>query len=185
MDQSKQFQTPPEVCRYMASLIPEGVVTVLEPTPGEGNLVNALHDYDVTAPVDYFNLKHAWFDCVVMNPPFSARSAILDNAPTHWLEEKGMKMGYRFLRDCMNRSHNIIALMPWFVLTDSDVRTRLLKSFGLISITALPRKTFEYARIQTCVLYLSRGYLGPTEFKVYDLLPEIPEFKQNLIAETV
>ena len=29
----EQFQTPTFVARYMASLVPEGVKTVLEPTP--------------------------------------------------------------------------------------------------------------------------------------------------------
>lgn len=37
------FQTPPEVCKYMVSLIPEGVISVLEPTPGVGNIVSELN----------------------------------------------------------------------------------------------------------------------------------------------
>ena len=182
MDYTKEFQTPPEVCRYMASLVPEGVVTVLEPTRGIGNLVKELHPYAVTAPDDYFLLdKKLTFDCVVMNPPFSAKSAILSNAPKQYANDKGMKIGYRLLLDCMQKSDIIIALVPWFTLTDSDVRLRYLKKFGLKRITALPRKTFEYARIQTCVLELHKGYAGPTEFAVYDLLPAIPHESEILM----
>jgi hypothetical protein len=36
------FQTPPEVAEYMASLIPEDAMNILEPTPGIGNIVNAI-----------------------------------------------------------------------------------------------------------------------------------------------
>lgn len=46
-------------------------------------------------------------------------------------------------------SDNIIALMPWFTISDSDVRIRKLMDFGLKSLTLLHRKTFQYARIQT------------------------------------
>lgn len=81
-----------------------------------------------------------------------------------------MKIGYQILLDCMEMSDHVIALMPWFTLSDSDVRLRALKSYGMKSITALPRKTFEYARIQTVVIELEKGYQYPTEFRVYDLL---------------
>ena len=78
---------------------------------------------------------------------------------------------------CLHMSDNVIALMPWFTISDSDVRLRALKTWGLKSITALPRKTFDYARIQTVVLELQKGYIGMTEFKVFDLLSNN---KQNL-----
>lgn len=169
-DYSEDFQTPPDVCAYMASMIPWNCYTVLEPTPGIGNLVKAISPTcEVTAPLDYFKLPPGRFDCVVMNPPFSAKSTILQNAPTG-KDFSGMKMGYWFLTECMERSDNVIALMPWFTLSDSDVRMRFLKEWGLKSITALPRKTFQYARIQTVVLQLQKGYKGPTEFKVFELL---------------
>ena len=51
------------------------------------------------------------------------------------------------------------------MISDSDVRLRYLKNYGLKSITALPRKTFQYARIQTVVLELDRDYKGDTIFK--------------------
>lgn len=50
---STDFQTPVPVCKYMVSLIPAGARTVLEPTPGMGNLVNQLSGYEVTAPANY------------------------------------------------------------------------------------------------------------------------------------
>ncbi len=177
-DMTGEFQTPPEVCRFMVSLLPEGIRTVLEPTPGRGNIVRALAGYEVTAPTDYFLLdRHAKFDAIVMNPPFSAASGILTNAPKVGWE--GMKFGHNFLMECMGRSNHIIALMPWFTISDSDVRLRHIKKFGLRSVTALPRKTFEYARIQTCILELDRGYQGPTEFEVYDLVEKVPSAEEK------
>lgn len=178
------FQTPPEVCKYMVGLVPEGVKTVLEPTPGFGNLVKALETYgagyDVTAPEDYFLLEKSTWDCIVMNPPFSSNYAILDNAKGNFAKF-GMRLGYHILSECMEMSENIIALMPWFTISDSDVRLRHLKKFGLISITALPRKTFQYARIQTTVLQLQRGFQGQTLFHVYDHIKH-EEANQNQIT---
>lgn len=170
------FQTPINVCRYMASLIPGGVETVLEPTPGAGNIVSVLQAYKVTAPKDFFSMPFTRFDCIVTNPPFSHKWAF--NVPIE-LNKAGMRMGYHILIQCMRMSDNIIALMPWFTLSDSDVRLRTLKKWGLKSVTALPRKTFQYARIQTVVLEMVKGYDQETVFKVFDLLnyqpvPELP-----------
>jgi type I restriction-modification system DNA methylase subunit len=39
------FQTPLEVAEFMAKMIPEDAVTVLEPTPGKGNILNFLDKY--------------------------------------------------------------------------------------------------------------------------------------------
>ncbi|MBT0607617.1 DNA methyltransferase family protein [Aequorivita echinoideorum] len=170
------FQTPPEVCDYMASLVPTNADAILEPTPGTGNLVNALikKGFTVISPPDYFVtrniiLKMNW-DSIVMNPPFSTKSAFLDNAPEEFKTEKGMKFGYKLLQECMSISDNVIALMPWFTLSDSDVRLRFLHDFGIKSLTALPRKTFQYARIQTVVIELQKGWNKPTEFKVFERL---------------
>lgn len=160
------FQTPVPVCNYMASLIPDGVRTILEPTSGVGNLLRAIPaKYQVTAPADFFQMPPARFDCVLTNPPFSSRYAF--GVPLE-LNKYGMRLGYHILTECMKMSDNVIALMPWFTISDSDVRLRALSRFGLISVTALPRATFRYARIQTVVLQLSKGYKGDTLFKVYD-----------------
>lgn len=50
------FQTPVPVAKYMASLLPANIMTVLEPTPGKGNIEKILRakGYDVTAPEDFF-----------------------------------------------------------------------------------------------------------------------------------
>jgi len=154
----------------MASLVPPGTRTILEPFPGLGNLVKELDHYDVTAPDDFFLLDQAMrFDCIVMNPPFSLDTAITTNAPAVYKEE-GMKFGYQALTDYMAMSDSIIALMPWYTLIDSDVRMRQLKNFGLISLTSLPRKTFDYIRIQTVVLELRKGWKRKTRFEVFELL---------------
>lgn len=159
------FQTPLEVAKYMCSLIPEGTKTVLEPTAGAGNILNFLSLYNVTVPDDFFTMQHRNFDCIVMNPPFSSRYAY--KVPEEY-EQKGLRLGYHILTECMGMSDHIIALMPWFTITDSDVRLRYLKSFGLKSITALPRKTFKNSRVQTCVIELHIKYSNPTLFKIFD-----------------
>src|ERR1700752_3977729 len=82
------FQTPGHICDYMVSLLPDNVKTVLEPTPGLGNLVRALKDYDVTAPQDYWSLdKQKKYDAVVANLPFSSKT--WTNCPPE-LDGKGM-----------------------------------------------------------------------------------------------
>lgn len=165
------FQTPMNVCSYMVSLLPNGIEHVLEPTPGIGNLKKTLerNGFLVTGPEDFFLLKKQRFDAVCMNPPFSSKYAFLENAPES-VTERGMRLGYYILKQCMEMSDHVIALMPWFTISDSDVRLRFLKDYGLRSITALPRKTFQYARIQTMVLELEKGFQGQTEFIVFDKL---------------
>lgn len=183
---SQDFQTPLEVARYMAAMVPDTYKTILEPTPGQGCIVNALKEmganYDITTPEDFFGLdKGSRFDCIVMNPPFSHKYAF--NVPAH-LNKAGMRLGYHILLECMQMSDHVIALMPWFTISDSDVRLRLLYKWGLKSITALPRKTFQFARIQTCVFELEKGYKGETFFKVFDLLKhqEQPQLFQQKTA---
>jgi len=163
------YQTPEKVCDYMVNLIPDKARTILEPTPGKGNLVKSLKKsgrYSVTAAVDFFALKKSRYDCIVMNPPFSSKYAF--GVPDD-VNAKGMRLGYYILTKCMEQSDNVIALMPWFTLLDSDVRLRALQSYGIKSLTALPRKTFSYARIQTVILELEKGYKDKTIFKTLKL----------------
>lgn len=161
------FQTPVPVCNYMVDMVPDWAIKVLEPTPGIGNIVKALeakNRYQIITADDFFLLdKNEKFDCIVMNPPFSSKSAFMDNAP----DIKGMRLGYYILTECMKMSNNVIALMPWFTISDSDVRMRYLKDFGIKSLTALPRKTFQYARIQTVIIELEKGYQSETIFRTY------------------
>lgn len=166
----ESFQTPPEVCEYMCSMISKEAITILEPTRGKGNLLKALGNIDrhllTQAPVNFFDLDINFrFDAIVMNPPFSSKYAfgVPDN-----VKEKGMRLGYYILTECMKMSDHVIALMPWFTISDSDVRLRFLKEYGLKSITALPRKTFKYARIQTCIFELEKGFDGDTIFKTFN-----------------
>lgn len=162
------YQTPHDVAMYMKLMIPGHAKTVLEPTPGKGNIVATLEGYDVVAPDNFFELPFQKFDCIIMNPPFSTASAY--GVPDELAAHKGLKLGYYILKQCMGMSDHIIALMPWFLISDSDLRLRELKRFGIKSITALPRKTFKYVRIQTCVFELERGFKGKTDFHVYELL---------------
>lgn len=164
------YQTPSVVCEYMVDLIPSNAITILEPTPGLGNIVSELNSrnkYKVITPSDFFLLDPTHkYDCIVMNPPFSDKSGFIKNAQVDRSLIKGMKLGYYILTECMKRTDNVIALMPWFTISDSDVRLRHIKAYGLKSITPLPRKTFDYARIQTMVVELERGYEGSTTFNL-------------------
>ena len=171
-----EFQTPEAVAKYMCSLMPKETVTVLEPTPGEGNILKLLDEYQVTAPENFFALDPSRFDCIIMNPPFSMKYAF---GVPEGLNMKGLRLGYYILQECMKMSDRIIALMPLFTISDSDVRLRYLKTFGIKSITILPRKTFKYVRIQTAVFELIKGWEEETLFKAFEMLPD-----PNLNKET-
>lgn len=167
MEQTElKYQTPPQICDYMVGMIPKEASTILEPTPGIGNIVRSLESaklYNITAADNFFNIDRTRrYDCIVMNPPFSSKFAF--GVPDE-IKDSGMKLGYYILTECMKMSNNIIALMPWFTLSDSDVRLRFIKNYGLKSLTALPRKTFNYARIQTVIIELEKGYSKETIFR--------------------
>mgnify|MGYP001469470522 CR=1 FL=1 len=167
MNKSDEFQTPAAVAKYMVDMVPSWATSVLEPTPGKGAIVNELISAGVSeiiAPSDFFQLERRWFGAVVMNPPFSDKYTF--GIPEH-ITERGMKIGYRILFDCMKMSNHVIALMPWFIILDSTVRLENLRKYGLKSITALPRSTFNYARIQCCILELRNGWTGSTDFRTF------------------
>ena len=149
---STDFQTPEKVCTYMSSFLPDNAGDILEPTKGVGNLVKALSKKgNVIAPDgNFFDMPKRMFDWVVMNPPFTP-----------------MKKGYEILYDCMEMSDNVVALMPWLTMINGKKRTDDIMEFGLVSITHLPRKIFDGARVQTCILVMRKGYRGSTEFLNY------------------
>lgn len=158
-----QFQTLPVVANYMAAMMPAKCGFFLEPTPGLGNLVAAVAGKGyIHAPNRFEDIPAgSRFDWAIMNPPFTP-----------------MEEGYRFLSEVMLMSDNIIALLPWFVLINSNRRLDAIKSFGLISVTHLPRKAFPGSRIQCCILELRKGYSGFTEFKTFDWTNERKQKKQ-------
>jgi hypothetical protein len=147
---STDFQTPKVVAEYMASFLPDNCGTILEPTPGIGNLVNAAkHKGKVIAPMYFEDIeKGSRFDWAIMNPPFTP-----------------MKEGFRYLKEVMEMTDNIVALLPWFIIINSERRLNDIKNFGLVSVTHLPRKTFPGCRIQCCLLELRNGYCGNTHFR--------------------
>lgn len=148
-DWGEHFQTPPEICAYMSSFLPKNAGRILEPTAGKGRLVEALKPYgDVVAPENFYTMEKQRFDWIVMNPPFTP-----------------MSQGYKILYSCMEMSDNIIALMPYQCIINGEKRTQDIMSFGLKSITHLPRSTFKGSRVQTCILEMNKGYKGDTIFK--------------------
>lgn len=144
------FQTPKHICEYMASMV-EKDSYILEPTKGNGNLVSELNKVGrVFAPDGDFLLQdHSIkYDFIVMNPPFTP-----------------MTLAYSILYITMGMTDNIIALMPYLTLINSDKRTKDILGFGLKTITHLPRTAFKGSRVQTCILEMKRDYKGETIFK--------------------
>ena len=68
-----------------------------------------------------------------------------------------MKMGYDILFECMKISDNIIALMPWLTLINSQKRTKKLLDFGIKNIIHLPRNAFPGSRVQTCIIIFEKN----------------------------
>lgn len=147
------FQTPPGIAQFMSVLVPPFSTTILEPTPGDGNLVKALRGGKrrITAPQEFFSMKKRQFDCIVMNPPFTP-----------------MALGYKILFECMEMSDNIIALMPWLTIINSQARAKKIMDFGVVNIFHLPRSVFPGSRVQTCILEMDKGYRGETKFSLYE-----------------
>jgi type I restriction-modification system DNA methylase subunit len=161
-----EFQTPPELCRYMASLVPDRAKTILEPTPGDGNLVRELSNkFNVTAPEDFFQMERSVFDCVVTNPPFSIEYAY--GMPDE-INKKGSQVGYHILKSCMEMSDTIIALLPWFIITNSEKRMKEIKAWGLKSVCVVPRRWFKGSRVSNCILFLQKGYTGKIEMTMFE-----------------
>lgn len=149
------FQTPPKICDYMVNMIPFiSNCSILEPTPGQGNIVKFLEKYNfdnIIAPDNFWDLsKNNRYDYVIMNPPFSP-----------------MKTGYEILYRCMEMSDNIIALMPWLTIINGEKRTKDIMNFGLKSITHLPRSIFKGSRVQCCILEMIKGWKHETSFINY------------------
>jgi len=151
---NNDFQTPDWVCELMVSLIDTDAKRILEPTPGEGNLTQVLHENFSRAEIfcpdgDFFsmNVRDILIDCVVANPPFTP-----------------MALGYRMLNRFFEFSGNVIVLMPWLVLINSEKRTNQLIEHGLSRIIHLPRRAFPGSRVQTCILKFSEEYDGDILF---------------------
>jgi hypothetical protein len=146
------FQTPVIVAEFMASLMDDQCGLILEPTPGLGNLVQAAkHKGRVIAPENFEDIiPGTRYDWAIMNPPFTP-----------------MIEGYRYLSEVMNMTDNIVALLPWFIIINSEKRLNAIMKFGLVSVTSLPRKTFPGCRIQCCILKMQKGFKGETIFNKF------------------
>lgn len=146
------FQTPAWVCALMVRRIPLSANTILEPTPGEGNLVKAIKVEFPNATV-YEGLPFHCVDCIVANPPFTP-----------------MKLGYEMLETFFKLSSNIVIIMPWLALINSQKRTKDYIERGLKQIIHLPRSVFAGSRVQTCILIFEKGYQGQVTFQVAEEL---------------
>lgn len=151
MSKSTDFQTLDWVCEIMAGLIEHEPALILEPTPGAGNLVRALKSkYSnaiIDAPDDFYKFmqtNHSGYHVIVANPPFTP-----------------MDLGYRMLEEFFTIVHyQIIILLPWLALINSERRVKKYIEKGLKKVVHLPRKAFPGARVQTCILVFQKGYRG-------------------------
>ncbi len=157
--ENNEFQTPKWVCDFMVSLVGYYPDTILEPTPGKGNLINAIvREFPgatllATCP-DFMNTKPIPVDVVIANPPFTP-----------------MTKGYEMLDRFFEFSGHVIALMPWLTLINSEKRLKRLKEHGLYEIIHLPRSVFKGSRVQTCVLVFLPEYRGQITFHdIYDMV---------------
>jgi hypothetical protein len=159
------FQTPKLVCERMAGILRsygKAVYggSVLEPTPGRGNLVTELQTIpgcQVVVPEKDFwdaGIQDAKYNAVVGNPPFSP-----------------MSVGYKILFRCMDISDVVIMIVPWLTFINSDKRAQKIMEYGLRAVIHLPRTVFRGSRIQCCILSLNRGYRGHTELSYLNYSP--------------
>jgi len=144
------FQTPEWVCEIMVGLIEYSPVFILEPTPGAGNLVKMLKskfpDAIIDAPDDFYKFRqynHQGYHYIIANPPFTP-----------------MDTGYKMLDEFFNMANDIVILLPWLALINSQRRTKKYIEKGLKKIIHLPRKAFPGSRVQTCILVFQKGYHG-------------------------
>ena len=150
------FQTPNYICDYMVSLLPKECKVILEPTPGEGNIIKSIKrnrkDILCFEPIlDFWEMEHLLrYNAIIMNPPFTP-----------------MEEGYKILYECMDHSDIIIALIPWLTIINSKRRSEDLFNFGLVSVTNLPRSVFKGSRVQTCILEMNKNFIGNTILKNY------------------
>ena len=149
-DWGNNFQTPIDICEYMASFLPNNPGIILEPTPGKGNLSGILSKYGkvISPEEDFFKMEKSEYDWIIMNPPFTP-----------------MSVGYKILYQCMDMTDNLIALMPYLTIINGEKRRDDIINYGLKSITHLPRNTFKGSRVQTCILEMKRGWEGDTIYK--------------------
>ena len=153
MDINKtDFQTPEWVCDFMVTSIHGYPNTILEPTPGNGNLMRAINKHHpntqiLTPKNDFLKMDIVDVDFVIANPPFTP-----------------MTLGYDMLDRFFEFSGNVIALMPWLTIINSEKRLDRLKNYGLREIIHLPRSVFKGSRVQTCISMFTKGYRGEILF---------------------
>lgn len=140
----ENFQTPPYLCNYMAAMLKGAVppdALVVEPTPGAGNMVQALQNHGFThiesPPGDFFQwLPSARPVAIIGNPPWSP-----------------MTLAYEILFRCLDSGPDIVIMvMPWMTLLNSDSRIQELRKRGLDRIIGLPRSVFPGIRAGCCIL---------------------------------
>jgi len=168
LDYENDIQTPIWLVKEMVKMIPRGTKTVLDPTPGNGNIVKEckLSKFKIESVEDIFKIRNGFrVDCVVMNPPFSKKNLFMKTYNSKVDSLKESHVGYYILEVCMGISDNIICIMPWYYIINSVKRTEKLKKYGLLKIVNLPRKTFKAIRVQTCLVVLVRGYKSHTIFE--------------------
>ncbi len=148
-----EFQTPIWVCKIMINEIDYYPSTILEPTPGKGNITRVIQKRfpktSILSPKrDFLTMEVEKVDWIIANPPFSP-----------------MEIGYNMLYRLFEFSKNVIALMPWLTIINSEARTKRLINSGLNKIIHLPRRVFPNSRVQCCILKFTENHVENVIFK--------------------
>lgn len=148
------FQTPPDLCDYMVSLIPKKYrhSLTIEPTPGAGNLITALRR------ARFRNVESPPGDFFLWSPSGRPR-VVVGNPP--WTPSN---LAYEIMNRCLGFSPNfVVLLLPWLTLINSQRRAQMLLTYGLKQVIHIPRSTFPGIRAQCCIYILEKGYNGAVE----------------------
>lgn len=111
-------------------------------------------------------MKKGGFDAIVGNPPYGA---LIDKKQDTYLRNKYSSSNYQldtytlFIEKAfqnINSKGNVGVIIPtaWVASTyDIKLRNFLLKNTSIVRITITPKKTFNVATVETCLLFLSKN----------------------------
>ena len=166
------FATPKELCKKLCEYIPAGTKTILEPSAGQGAIIQAINEYDSSIKVSYCELmelnrmqlkgnaeflqddfltldENLKFDVVLANPPFTKNQDI-----EHF---------YKMLKHAKNR---VITIMSKHWQYSSLKKETIFKDFiysnnaNVIEIKAGAFKE-SGTMISSCIVIFDKGHKQP------------------------
>lgn len=150
-----EYYTPEWLSEYMISLIDKEIpFSVFDPTPGpNSSILSAVRKvYPCNVSVeelkgDFWDIDISHVDIIVANPPFFPYSKV-----------------YQYLERFILIADQIICIIPWYTIINSERRTEKIIKSGLKRIVNVSRSAFPKIRVQICVLDIQKGYCGDAVF---------------------